>query len=83
MYDDDGKASRRKLSGDASHATELAGRVFKNSERVKQMYLDVLKNEVKHTQRGSAVFQDDNAPCHRTKSIKEWFARKEADHIEE
>ena len=41
-------------------------------------YLKVLGQELQWTQRdlypeGNLVFQDDNAPCHRSKVVKTWF----------
>ena len=42
---------------------------------------ELLRTRQEHYPEGGAVFQDDNAPCHRAKTIKEWLARNEVEHI--
>lgn len=62
-------------------------RIIENKEKINQnVYLDILNHEMtttknEHFPDGDAVFQDDNAPCHRARKVKDWLSRSDIDHI--
>lgn len=64
-------------------------RILAKSQKVNQhVYMDILNKELRQTQRdqfpnGGSIFQDDNAPCHRARTVQEWFRNHSVQHIDD
>ena len=64
-------------------------RILLKSQRVNQhVYLDILSKELRQTQRdqfpnGESIFQDDNAPYHRARTVREWFRNHGVQHFDD